>query len=61
MTRFDEPWCVRLQHEGGDRVYEETKDLSPEELAAWWEERNAELRRLIEERRAARKPASALP
>jgi len=61
MTRIEEPWCVRPQHEGGERIFEETKDLPPEELAAWWDERNAELRRLIEERRAARKQASAIP
>ncbi len=61
MTRIEEPWCVRLQHEGGERVYEETKGLSPDELDAWWAERNAELRRLIEERRAAHARASALP
>ncbi|MBM3475966.1 MAG: hypothetical protein FJX75_22075 [Armatimonadetes bacterium] len=36
------PDCVKWQHEGGDRIYEATKDLSREELIAWWEERNRE-------------------
>jgi GGDEF domain-containing protein len=44
--------CVRMQHEGGDRIYEATKDLTHEELLVWWEHRNQELLRAIAERRA---------
>jgi len=59
MARIEEPWCVRLQHEGGDRIYEETKDLSPEELLAWWEERNREFREYMAQLRAKKGQTTA--
>ena len=52
--KFD---CVEMMHRGGDRIYQETKDLSREELKAYWEARNREMherrRRLIDERKSA--------
>jgi hypothetical protein len=55
--RVKEPECVRIQHEGGRRVYEATKDLTHEELLAWWEERNKAFRKLVDERRPRRRQA----
>jgi hypothetical protein len=61
MTTTEESWCVRLQHEGGRRIYEATKDLPRDGLIAWWGERNREFRehveRLSEERRVAKPPS----
>jgi len=51
------PDCVKWQHEGGDGIYEATKDLSREELIAWWEERNREFAEWMAELRAGRVPA----
>ena len=49
--------CVEMQHKAGEQIYEETKDMTPEEELAYWEEQN----RLFEERmrnlRAQRKSA----
>jgi len=54
--RFD---CVEMQHRGGERVYEETKGMTHEELLAWWEERNKEFLAEYGARRAERKAAGA--
>jgi hypothetical protein len=59
MEKIEEPWCVRLQHQGGERIYEETKDLSREELLAWWEERNREFREYMAQLRAKREQSAA--
>lgn len=50
------PDCVKWQHRGGDRIYEATKDLSREELIAWWDERNREFSEWMAELRAGRVP-----
>ena len=34
--------CVALQHEGGARIYEATKDMTEAEEAAYWAERDRE-------------------
>jgi hypothetical protein len=54
--RFD---CVELQHKGGDRIYEATKGLTPEQLLAWWEQRNRQFRAARDARRAKREEAGA--
>jgi hypothetical protein len=38
--RFD---CVEMKRRGSLRIYEETKDLSPEEKAAYWKRQNEEM------------------
>ena len=50
--RFD---CVELQHQGGDRIYEQTKGMTEEELRAWWEERNRQFEAARQARAAERK------
>jgi hypothetical protein len=49
--KFD---CVEMMHQAADRIYEETKDLTHEELMAWWEKRNEEFRQHVEAARAQR-------
>lgn len=57
-TKID---CVALQHEGAARIYAATKDMTPEELSAYWAKRNRAFFRMkagnaaaaIAERRAA--------
>jgi len=49
-----EPECVRWKRIGAARIHEETKDLSREELLAWWEERNREFAEWMAELRAGR-------
>ncbi len=56
--KMKEPECVRMQHEGGRRIYEATKNLTHEELVAWWEERNREFMKFVEEVRSRAKRAS---
>jgi hypothetical protein len=56
--RFD---CVKLQHTGGDRIYEQTKGMTQEELLAWWEERNKEFRAAREARGAKGREADGIP
>jgi len=56
--RFD---CLKLQHKGGDRVYEATKGMTQEELLAWWEERNKQFQAAREARGGKRSKADAPP
>ena len=51
--------CVELQHQGGDRVYEATKGMTPEERLAWWDERNREFQAAREARRTEHREAMA--
>ncbi len=44
--RFD---CVEMQHAGGKRIYEALKGKSRDEQIAYWRERNASLRKWMEE------------
>jgi hypothetical protein len=48
------PECVKLQHRGGARIYEITKDMTREEELAYWAERTEALRRRQAELRAQR-------
>ena len=47
--------CVEMKRQGAARIYEELKDLSPEEVAAYWHRRNEEfLKKVTEWREQAR-------
>jgi len=35
--------CVELQHEGGRRIYEETKNLTFEEKVEYWRQKSEEM------------------
>ena len=52
--KFD---CVEMKHRGGDRIYEEIRDMTKEERKAYWERANQEARewqsRLKEQRKSA--------
>jgi len=56
-----EPDCVRWKRTGAERIHEQTKDLSPEELLAWWQERNREFEEAMARRRAEREQAKSSP
>ena len=43
--KFD---CVEMMHQGGERIYEETKDMTPEEEIVYWQEQNREFREHVE-------------
>ena len=45
MDARQTPECVKLQHRGGARIYEITKDMTREEELAYWAERTEVLRR----------------
>lgn len=53
------PKCVQWQHQGGDLIYEATKDMTREEVVAWWQEEAKTLRRARAERMASKQPAEA--
>lgn len=55
--KFD---CVELQHRGAKLVYEQTKDMTPEEQVAFWQERTEELRQRQQAIRSQRKDAKEL-
>ena len=42
--------CVEMKRKASMRIYEETKDMTPEEKIAWWRRRNDEFLRIQEER-----------
>ena len=44
--------CVEMKRKGAARIYEALKDLSPEEVDAYWQERNAEFEKRMAERRS---------
>ena len=54
MEARQTPECVKLQHRGGARIYEITKDMTREEELAYWAERTEALRRRQAELRAQR-------
>ena len=54
MEARQTPECVKLQHRGGARIYEITKDMTREEELAYWAERTEALRRKQAELRAQR-------
>lgn len=37
--------CVEMMHEGGLRIYEETKDMTVEEELAYWRRKEEEIRK----------------
>ena len=43
--------CVDLQHRGGQRVREELRGMSPQEVEAYWRRRNQEFLRWFKARR----------
>lgn len=55
------PKCVRWKREGQAKIREQTKDLSPEELVAWWEERNREFTAYMAELKARRRAEEPSP
>jgi hypothetical protein len=52
---------VRWKRTGAAQIYEQTKDLSPEQLLAWWQERNREFEESMARRRAERERAKPSP
>ena len=49
--------CLEMKHRGSLRIYEETRDLSREELLAYWAQRDQELVELQRALRARREQA----
>ena len=49
--------CVEMKHRAQDRIYEETKGLTHDQLVAYWEERNRKAREIYESLRAKLKTA----
>lgn len=52
--KFD---CVGMQHQAQDRIYEETKHMTREELLAHWQEANRGFRKRRQDASARRKTA----
>lgn len=44
--------CMELKRAAGERIYETTKDMSPEEEAAYWAGVEAEMRKAFAARRS---------
>ncbi|MBI5092104.1 MAG: hypothetical protein HZB26_06615 [Candidatus Hydrogenedentes bacterium] len=43
--------CVEMKREGGRRIYEALKGKSPEEQWQYWQARNEDMRRWLEQRK----------
>ncbi len=54
-----EPDCVRWKRIGAARIYEATRDLSQDELLAWWDERNRQFEERVAQLRAERERTGA--
>ncbi len=39
--------CVAMKREGAARVYEEVKNMTPEQELAWWKKREAATKRRL--------------
>jgi hypothetical protein len=52
--KFD---CVEMQHQAQAEIYEETKDMTPEQRLAYWQEANRAFEERMRKLRAQRKSA----
>lgn len=45
MKKFD---CVEMKRKGAAKIYEQIKDMTPEQELAWWKEREAATKQRIQ-------------
>ena len=47
--KFD---CVKLQHDGAEKIFEQTRNMTVSEEISYWQNRSEELRRLRQLRKS---------
>jgi len=47
--------CVEMKRRGAERIYEELKDLTPEEQLSYWRRKDEEFRQYVAAVRAQRR------
>jgi len=59
--KIEEYECVKIKRRAQERIYEETRDLTPEELLAYYDRSFEQLRALQAKLRAQNSPTPSAP